>query len=145
MKPVFKTIVKAISVAATGAFLIAVNPANSNANPVKGSKEKFAAVNESQVDVKYVGSNTESFVFRVEFNNPSAQSFFLVVKNDEGDIIYSQKFNDAHFSKTIHLLKEENETTSIHPTFEITAGSQQVKRSFEISRKYTEDVLVTKL
>src|SRR5579871_3721021 len=145
MKPVFKSIVKAISVAATAAFLIAANPVNSNANPVKGSKEKFAAVSEAQVDVKYVGSNNESFVFRVEFNNPSAQSFFLIVKNDEGDIIYGQKFNDAHFAKTIHLLKEGNETTSIRPTFEITSGNQQVKRSFEINRKYTEDVLVTKL
>ena len=144
MKPVFKSITKAISVAAVAA-IIAANPINANATPVKGNKEKFAAVNEAQVDVKYVGSNEQSFVFHVEFNNPSAQVFSLIVRNDEGEIIYSQKFSDAHFAKTIHLLKDGDEAGSINPTFEIKTGNQQVKRSFEINRKFTEDVSVTKL
>jgi len=78
----------------------------------------------------------------LEFNNPSAQKFSLIIKNDDGVIVYNEKFSDSSFDKTFHLPKEG---TDIHPTFIVRTANGDVKRSFSVSRKVTEDFEVTKL
>jgi hypothetical protein len=83
-------------------------------------------------------------VFRVQFNNPTAQKFSFLIKNEAGDILFSGQFTDVNFIKTIHLLKEEED---MNPTFIIRAGSQVIENSFSISSNTTveEETVVTKL
>lgn len=129
--------VKVMSVAATAFVLLVSNP--SSANP---TKEKGNPISDEQVSVNYVGASDNSLVFRVQFENPTAQKFSLVIKNDAGDVVYQEQFTDVHFAKAVHLPKDEGE---IHPTFVIRTANQQVERSFVVNRKYTENVTVTKL
>ncbi|HTS44699.1 MAG TPA: hypothetical protein VMH01_09900 [Puia sp.] len=130
---------KAIT-AATAILLIAGNPVNSFAGPIM--EKKISPLSEDQVNVQYAGSDETSFIFHVNFDNPAAQKFSLVIKNDDGIVVYENQFSDVHFNKTVRVIKEG---TDIHPTFIIRTANREIKRSFSVNTKYTEDVEVTKL
>jgi hypothetical protein len=137
---VSNAVVKGISVAATAVVILTSSPANSYAN--SNGKEKISQLPAEQVSVQYIGIKSNSFVFNVQFENPLAQKFQLIVKNDDGAVVFQEQFNDVHFSKMVLLPKDEGE---IHPTFVIRTGNQQVERSFVANTKLTENVVVTKL
>jgi len=137
-------VLKTIAVAATAAVLLAGSPVSSFAGTVSNSK----TINygpESAVSVQYIGADEKMFEFKIQFENPTAQKFTLIVKNDDGDVVFSKEYNDIHFEKTIKLMREGNEMENIRPTFAISAGTKLVQRSFAIERKVTENVTVTKL
>jgi hypothetical protein len=134
------SISRVFATVAASAALFLSNPSISGASPVKGKNKTI--ITESQVSVQYIGFNESSLIFRVQFENTDAKKFYLIIKNDAGDVVYESQFSDVHFSKAIHLPKVDGE---IHPTFVIRTANSSVERSFSISRKYTENVEVTKL
>ncbi|HVU57421.1 MAG TPA: hypothetical protein VHD83_20300 [Puia sp.] len=105
-----------------------------------GSKK--ANLKDDQVSVQYVGSSDNQVVFHVEFENPTAEKFWLIIKNDAGDVVYRKQFSDAHFSKSVYVLKED---TEIRPTFIIRNSNNEVVRKFSVSNVVTENTVVTKL
>jgi hypothetical protein len=132
---------KAALAALTAVVLIVANPLASNANGIYSDK-KPSPVSEEQVSVKYVGANDNNLIFRVEFENPTAQKFWLIIKNDAGDVVYHKQFNDAHFSKSVYFTKDEND---INPTFIIRNGNNEIVRQFAVSRTVVENTVVTRL
>jgi hypothetical protein len=129
------SVLKTIAVTATAVLVLSGSPVSSFANSFKEKHTKSAnTISESQVDVQYAGSADNTFTFKVKFENTAAQKFTLIVKNDEGDVIYSKEFSDAHFSKTIQLVKNEKESNDIHPTFAISSGGGSIERSFSIDK-----------
>lgn len=133
-------IVKAITVVIGAVVLFVSHPLTSLANG--GDHKKSATLNDEQVNVKYVGTNDNSVVFRVEFENPTAEKFWLIIKNDAGEVVYRKQFNDAHFAKSVYFQKEESD---IHPTFVIRNGDTEVVRQFAVNTTITENTVVTKL
>ena len=133
-------VVKAISVAVAAIVLFVSNPLTSLANG--GDHKKAATLTEDQVNVQYVGTNDNSVVFRVAFENPTAEKFWLIIKNDNGEVVYRKQFSDAHFAKSVYFQKEESD---IHPTFVIRNGENEVVRQFAVNRTITENTVVTKL
>ena|ERR1700754_45277 len=129
-----KAVVKFIAVA-----LIAV--AVSNPTFANGGENKKAA-NEAQVSVKYQGTSNNALSFKVEFDNPTGEKFSLIIKNDNGDVVYHGQFNDAHFSKNVFF---ENTDADIHPTFIIRTGNNEIVRQFQVSKTVTENTTVTLL
>jgi hypothetical protein len=97
---------------------------------------------DDQVSVQYVGSNENQVVFHVEYENPTAEKFWLIIKNDAGDVVYRKQFSDAHFSKSIYVVKED---TDIRPTFIIRNSNNEIVRQFAVSSVVTENTVVTKL
>ena len=130
--------VKAFSMALVALTLIVSNPLHSLAND--GSKK--AALTDEQVSVQYVGTNNDYVVFRVKFENTTGQKFWLIVKNDAGETVYRKQFSDAHFAKSISLLREDAE---IHPTFVISNGDSNIVRQFSVSKEVTEKTIITEL
>ena len=127
------SVVKTIAVTAAAVLLFSANPVSSFANTGKEKHSKSEnTISESQIDVQYVGSVENTFTFKVKFENSTAQKFTLIVKNDEGDVIYSKQFSDVHFSKTIKLVKSETDTNDINPTFAVRMGKGSVERSFSV-------------
>ena len=131
-------VVKAITVAVAAIVLFVSNPLTSQAN---GGK-KTAILNDEQVNVTYVGTNDNSVVFRVELENPTAAKFWLIIKNDNGEVVYRKQFSDAHFVKSVYFQKEE---ADIHPTFVIRNGENEIVRQFAVNRTVTENTVVTRL
>ena len=134
-------VVKAISVAVAAVVILVSNPFTSQANG-GGNNNKKASLTEEQVSVKYLGTNDNSVVFKVEFENPTAEKFWLIIRNDAGDVVYHQQFSDVHFSKSVFF---ENTDSEIHPTFVIRNGNNEIVRQFAVNRTLTENTVVTKL
>ena len=131
-------VVKAIAVAMTSIVLLS-NPFTSKANGGNGK----TSLTEEQVSVKYQGTKDNSIVFKVEFTNPTAEKFSLIIKNDNGDVVYNQQFTDANFAKTVTF---ENTEAEMHPVFIIrSAGNSEIVRQFSVSKTVTESTVVTRL
>ena len=140
MKRVFSNfnLKKSASVVAAAA-LLSLGSANVQAAPVI---EKIISPTDKNVNVTFVGATDNSLVFHLEFENKTGEKFYLIVKNDAGDIVYQASYNDVHFEKNIRIVKEDSE---IHPTFVIRTANEQVERKLSVSRKTSENFVVTTL
>ncbi len=132
-------VVKAVLALAATVVLFVSNPLTSQAGMIKN---KIVSLPESQVSVNYAGFNETSVIFNVKFENPTAAKFWLIVKDDAGEVVYRQPFNDVHFARAIYLEKGE---AHIHPTFIIREGNEESVHSFSVSLSTKEQVSVTKL
>jgi hypothetical protein len=132
---------KIVSAFFLGSALLVATPFSSNANNDKG---KVTAISEDQLSVQYTGSNENSVMFRVKFQNTAAQKFSLIIKNDVGDVVYQDQFTTADFNKAVHILKDGEFNKA---TFIIRVGNQQIEQRFVINRntEVVENVVVTKL
>ena len=131
-------IVKVLSVVAVAVVFLISNPLTSLAN----GGDKKINLNDEQVSVQYVGNNNDYVVFRVQFENPTAEKFWLIIKNDAGDVIYRKQFSDVHFAKSVSLQKEG---VDMHPTFVIRNGNSEISRQFAVSSVVTENTVITEL
>lgn len=135
-----KAVAKILAVALTAAVVVVSNPLTTLAN---GGGNKKAPATEEQVSVKYQGISNNAISFKVEFDNPTGEKFSLIIKNDNGDVVFHQQFNDAHFAKNVYF---ENTDADIHPTFIIrTANNNEIVRQFQVSKTVTENTTVTLL
>ena len=132
-----KNILKAISAAAL--MIIISNPIASLAN---GGKNEKAKLTDEQVTVQYVGNSEDHVVFHVDFENPTGEKFWLIIRNDGGDVVYRKQFTGTHFSKNVYF---ENEQSDIRPTFIIRNDNNEIVRQFAVTRTVTENTVVTKL
>ena len=132
---------KIVSASLVAIALFFVTPFSSHANNDKG---KVTAISEDQLSVQYTGSNENSVMFRVKFQNTTAQKFSLIIKNDVGDVVYQDQFNTADFNKAVHILKDGEFNKA---SFIIRVGNQQIEQRFVINRntEVVENVVVTKL
>lgn len=133
-----KSVVKAIAVVATALVVLVSNPLVTKAN---GGGTK-ASINDEQVSVKYVGTDDNHVVFQVQFDNPTGEKFSLIIKNDNGDVVYHQQFNQTHFAKNVYF---ENTDGEIEPTFIIRNANNEVVRQFHVVKTITENTTVTSL
>lgn len=140
-KSVNTRLVKGITAAVAAVVILVSNPLTSQANG-GGIYTKKASLTEAQVSVKYLGTHEDNVIFKVEFENPTAEKFWLIIKNDVGDVIYHQQFNDAHFAKSIFF---QNTDADIHPTFVIRNGNNEIVRQFAVNKTITENTVVTRL
>ena len=119
--------------------LLTVGTAKLQAAPII---EKIINPTEQQVTVKYVGVTDNNLIFHLDFDNKTGEKFFLIVKNENGDIVYQNSFNDVHFEKNIRLPKEDYE---MKPTFIIRTATEQIERKFSVENKVSEKLVVTNL
>jgi len=140
MKPVIANfnLKKSASVLAAAA-LLSLGTAKLQAAPII---EKIISPTERKVTVNFVGANDNTLIFHLEFDNKTGEKFWLIIKNDAGDIVYQNAFTDAHFSKNIRITKEESE---MHPTFVIRTSTEQVERKFSVKSNLSENFVVTSL
>ena len=112
------------------------------------SFSSMAAVNETLKDAKaspsavqYVGTSNDGIVFNVKHENADAAKFDLIIKNEYGDIVYQQQYNDKNFDKRVVLVKEGGDARL---TFIIRSGNTSYKQVFNITTttKTVEDVVV---
>jgi hypothetical protein len=140
MKPVFANfnLRKSASVLAAAA-LLTIGTAKLQAAPII---EKITSPTDKQVSVNFIGATESNYVFHLEFDNKTGEKFYLIVKNDVGEIVYQNAFTGVHFETNIRLPKEE---TEIHPTFVIRTANEQIEKKFSVSRNVSETFVATSL
>ncbi|MFI5156165.1 MAG: hypothetical protein ACHQEM_08265 [Chitinophagales bacterium] len=123
---------RSVAVLATAAALLVSNP--SKANTIQDSKHVQPI--DGQVSVKYTGSNSKTVVFRLTFENTNAERFYLIIKNDVGDVVYEEQFTDIHFDRNIFLDVEESK---IKPTFIIRLKDQDIEKKLSVTKRTATD------
>jgi hypothetical protein len=99
---------------------------------------------ENTASVKFSGSTDNAFLFDVKINNPKGDKFTLIIKDANGEVLYSQDFSDVAFNKKIKLLKGDSNTRY---NFSVNSVNKDLENSFVINTttKEVDDVTVTKL
>ena len=94
----------------------------------------------AQNNIQYVGSTDNGIVFNVKYDNTDFAKFDLIIKNEYGEVVYQQTFNDRNFDRRVMLVKEPGDARL---TF-IIKGAETYKQSFDITTvtKTVEDVVV---
>lgn len=131
--------IKAIAITLTAVLFLFGSPLTSKAN---GGAKNPSTITDAQVSVTYQGVSNNSLVFKVDYENLNNKKFWLIIKNDAGDVVYHQQFSDAHFSKTIFF---QNTDTEINPTFIIRSNNNDIVRQFQVNKIITETTVVTGL
>lgn len=130
-------VVKALSVTALALVFFAAIPSVSFA--ADGGAKKLV---DEQVSVQYLGVNNDNVVFRINFANPTGDKFWLIIKNDAGEVIYRKQFSDVNFAKSVSLQRDAAE---IHPTFVIRNSANEIARQFAVTNEITEKTIITEL
>ncbi len=140
MKPVFTTnnLKKSTSVLAA-ALMLSLGSAKLHAAPII---EKIISPADKQLSVNFVGVSNSDMVFHLEFENKTGGKFFLIVKNDAGEVVYQNSFTDVNFARNIRIANVDSE---LHPTFVIRTSSEVVERKFSVKSKVSENYEVTNL
>ncbi|HLI93076.1 MAG TPA: hypothetical protein VKU83_05690 [Puia sp.] len=132
--------VRIIAVFSTAVMFLIGSPMASFANA--GGARKAATATNAQVSVTYQGVTNNDVVFKVDYENPTGEKFWLVIKNDNGDVVFSQQFDDVHFSKNVRFL---NTDADINPTFIVRTANSDVVREFQVNNIIPETTMVTGL
>lgn len=97
----------------------------------------------NKVTVKHIGNSDNNMYFKVEMDNPTGDKFSIVVKDQEGNVLFHNFYNDKAFNKTFQLTKEE--TSKV--TFIIRSPKGTNAQSFEINTntRVIDEVVVKRL
>ncbi|HRI19731.1 MAG TPA: hypothetical protein PLA68_02200 [Panacibacter sp.] len=141
-----KTFVKTVSKKFIPALLIATAlfafaPVQSMAN---NRQDIEILSTENTASVQFAGSATNALLFDVKINNTNGQKFTLVIRNADGDVLFTKEYTDKSFSKKIKILKDE--TSGTYFSFNILSASKDLENTFEVNAttKVVDDVVITK-
>jgi len=94
-----------------------------------------------KLDLVYVGNSAEGLEFDVRYNNLSGKYFSFVIKDENGDVLFEQSYNNKVFYKKVQL-PEVGDVKAL--TFTILNDKNKVVQTKEvkISTNLVQDVLV---
>lgn len=95
--------------------------------------------------IKYIGTLDGQPVFKVDVDNQNNGVYHLTIKDETGDVLYSEKIKGKEFSKKFKF--ENNDRNSVKLTFLVEGkeGSQSQEFQVNTSTKVWNDVVVTSL
>jgi hypothetical protein len=123
------------------AFLLAGTPLTTKADPANNIE---IVSNENTASVKFAGSTDNALLFELKVNNPKADKFTLVIRSEDGTVLYTKDYTDASLNKKIKILKTDD---SNRYNISIRSSNKDLENNFSISAtsRVVEDVQVTKL
>ncbi|MFT3704035.1 MAG: hypothetical protein QM802_16835 [Agriterribacter sp.] len=110
---------------------------------VAGTIKKVDPVEETAA-VKYIGSEAQTMLFNVKYNNATASKFIVTIKDQDGITLFQSSFTDVVFDKKFSLPKGTDASKIV---FTISDKKNNYSESFEISTqtRVVEDVVVKKV
>lgn len=102
------------------------------------------SVQSSDPVISYAGNMDGQPVFKVNFENENGSPYFLTIRDDQGQILYSAKIKDKQFSKTFRF---ESDRENAKLTFVLTGNKETQTKEFKVntSTRVLNDVMVTSL
>jgi hypothetical protein len=89
-----------------------------------------------QAAVKYLGTQDDMIVFNVSYANPEGNRFQLIIKDQDGSLVYQNTFTGKSFYKQFRLPKTDkdriafifhnNHDADVVKTFEVNVNSRFV-------------------
>ena len=133
----FKIFIKKIAGAALVAMLISVN---TNAAEIPAD----TALYKTTATVKYIGTDENSHVFNVVYNNDNGEKFLLRITDQEGNILFIQTYADKKFDRRFRLMRDAMQGQL---NFTIKNLKDNSVQSFKVTTtsQVIEDVVVKKV
>ncbi len=130
-----RNILSAIAVFAT----LAVGSSSAMANTEKITKKSVP------VEMKYVGSNYQSPVLELSFENASEEDLTIIIRDLDGNTLYTETSSDSKYAKKFQFDNYSIEPIQIKVTVASKKGS--TTETFEVARKsqVVEAVVINKL
>lgn len=135
---VVKTIIRNKLVRMTMALLILSQAA--------AAQTKMVAVMEpvaSTASVKHIGNPDGTVVFQVQYDNQAGDKFSVIIKDNDGNVIYQDTYSDRKFDKKFQLPQGETDKLK----FIIKGPKNNTIQSFEVNTlsRMVEEVVVRKV
>jgi hypothetical protein len=101
--------------------------------------------NPAVVDIKYLGSVDNQPIFQVEFDNASQENIHVSITDEDGNVLYGEKFRDKKFSRKFKFEKSNSDPFKLK--FTLTGDNAKLSQVFEVNTKVwtVQDVVITKL
>ena len=99
----------------------------------------------SPVSVKYLGQSDYKPVVQVDIENASEEELFFVLKDETGNILFTDKITEKRYSKKFQFT--EIESSNMNLTINLVGKNSKKSELFTISNVTTvvEDVVVTRV
>lgn len=99
----------------------------------------------SAVSISYAGMIENKPVFLVEFENTTGEAVTVSLKDDQGNVFYSERFRERKFSKKFQLDRDDLDNVKL--TFVLATARERQAQSFELNTRTRtiQDVVVNKL
>ena len=81
------------------------------------------------VNITYLGTSNESPVFQVAFSNDTEEEFYIVIRDNDHNILYSEKVKGKNISRKFQLVNEGVSEDAIQ--FEITNRKTNTSVSYK--------------
>ena len=110
--------------------------------PLTGHTQgQFLVKNNSPV-IKYLGVLEDKLVFQIDVNSATDDKLMVSIKDEDGNLLFSERVNDQKFSRKVAIEKEMFENGKV--TFMIQGAKQSSEQTFQVSRntRLVEDVVV---
>ena len=116
------------------------------------SQATFAGLKtDNPVEFKFIGKIKNHPVFQLNLNNNEAEEYFIRIKDENYDVLYSEKVKakDANFSRKYQLDIDEDDLNApgFGVTVEVTSAKTHKTQVYKISSHTTvnENIIVAKL
>lgn len=114
------------------------------------SKATFAGLKtENPGELKFIGKIKNRPVFQLNLNNDGTEQYFIHIKDENSNVLYSEKVTGENISRRYQLDIDEADLNS--PTFgvrvEVTSAKTHKTEVYKISShtSVTENIIVAKL
>ena len=100
------------------------------------NKTKVVAVQQTTTQapaVTYLGSENNTSLFSIAFNNDSTVKFDVIIRDADGDAIYNETYEASAFAKTFKLVNNGINAGPAGLTFTIQVKPSGEQYSFEVS------------
>jgi hypothetical protein len=95
--------------------------------------------------IKYLGGNNDELLFQMEYDNQTAESFLVIIKDEDGTILFTEKVKGKRFSKKFQFSRAEMGSQKL--IFSVVTTKEKQTEVFQVatSTRVVEDVVVTRL
>jgi hypothetical protein len=95
--------------------------------------------------VKYIGTLDGQPMFKVQLNNQTGNVYHLTIKDDEGTVLYTERFTDKQFAKSFKF--DNAERNNVKLTFVLEGNKTVQSKEFNVnsSTQVLDNVVVTTL
>lgn len=93
--------------------------------------------------VKHLGNNATTMLFQVNVENAAGEKFSVVIRDQDGSILFQNNYTDKQFEKRFLLPKQDNEKL----IFYIKRAKNSQVQSFEINTntRIVEEIVVKRV
>ena len=95
--------------------------------------------------IQYTGSTYDGLMLKMRINNETGAKFTVTVKDDNGEVLFSQAYNEKSFDKQFKLLKGDQYSSNYY--FTVSSPNKQLEQKYVVntSTRSVEDVAISKL